>query len=129
MQARSTPADRASENNIDCMDHSIPPKKSGTPYRKPETYDPGHLLNMLLRKLDLKNDAALGIELEIRPPLLSKIRNRRVPISAAVLIRMHEVSGLTIGELRALMGDRRQQFRITNVPYQSTENSTSQRRA
>ena len=92
-------------------------------YRKPVTYDPSHLLNVLLRKLDVKNDAALGIELEIGPPLLSKIRNRRAPISAGVLIRMHEVSGLSIQELRRLMGDRRQQFRISNAPYQ--EKSTS----
>ncbi|AMO94019.1 hypothetical protein CFter6_1307 [Collimonas fungivorans] len=34
-----------------------------------------------------------------------------------MLIRMHEVSGLSIGELRALMGDRRQKFRISDKHF------------
>lgn len=81
----------------------------------PVDYNPDNLLNALIEKLELKNDAALARLLEIAPPLLSKIRHRRLPIGAALLIRMHEVSGLPVRELRNLMGDRRQKYRISLV--------------
>jgi hypothetical protein len=76
-------------------------------------YDPNHLLDHLIKTLGLKNDAALSRALEIAPPVISKIRHRRLPIGASLLIRMHEVSDLTIKELRLLMGDRREKFRMS----------------
>lgn len=80
-------------------------------------YDPNRLLNTLIVQLNLKNDAALARELDVAPPVLSKIRHRRVPVGAATLIRMHEASGLTIRALRDLMGDRRDRYRVsTNAP-------------
>jgi hypothetical protein len=81
------------------------------------TYDPNHLLDSLIDKLHLKNDAALSRALEVAPPVISKIRHRRLPVGASLLIRMHEVSDLTIAELRALMGDRRQKFRISDQQF------------
>src|SRR3546814_15048298 len=55
-------------------------------------YDPNHLLDSLIEKLHLKNDAALSRVLEVAPPVISKIRHRRLPVGASLLIRMHEVS-------------------------------------
>jgi plasmid maintenance system antidote protein VapI len=81
----------------------------------PVAYNPDNLLNALIERLELKKDAALARLLEIAPPLLSKIRHRRLPVGAALLIRMHEVSGLPVRELRNLMGDRRQKYRISLV--------------
>lgn len=78
-------------------------------------YDPDRLLNTLLDRLSLKNDAALSRALEVAPPVISKIRHKRLPVGASMLIRMHEVSDLSIRELRALLGDRRQKFRISAV--------------
>nr|WP_246542285.1 hypothetical protein [Collimonas antrihumi] len=75
------------------------------------TYDPNHLLNTLVNTLRLKNDAELSRVLEIAPPVISKIRHHSMPVGASMLIRMHEISNLSIRELRALMGDRRQTFR------------------
>lgn len=75
-------------------------------------YDPDSLLDTIIRQLQLKNDAALSRILEVAPPVISKIRHRRLPIGASLLIRMHEVSDLSIKDLRALMGDRRAKFRI-----------------
>lgn len=72
--------------------------------------DSHHLLDFLIQKLELKNDAALSRALEVAPPVISKIRCRRMSVSASLLIRMHEVTELTIGELRTLMGDRRAKF-------------------
>ena len=80
-------------------------------------YDPDQLLASLIGKLNLKNDAALSRALEVSPPVISKIRHRRLPVTASLLIRMHEVSALTISELRHLMGDRRGKFRISDKHF------------
>jgi len=80
-------------------------------------YDPDNLLASLIGKLQLKNDAALSRALEVSPPVISKIRHRRLPVTASVLIRMHEVSELSIKELRELMGDRRNKFRISEKQF------------
>jgi plasmid maintenance system antidote protein VapI len=80
-------------------------------------YDPDQLLASLIGRLNLKNDAALSRALEVSPPVISKIRHRRLPVTASLLIRMHEVSTLSIAELRQLMGDRRGKFRISDKHF------------
>ena len=80
-----------------------------------ENYDPDHLLNILLAKMQLKNDAALSRILEVAPPIISKIRHRRLPVGASLLIRMHEVTGMSIRDLRDLMGDRRSKYRLSDA--------------
>src|SRR3954471_12190407 len=82
-----------------------------------ESYNPNHLLDILIEKLNLKNDAALSRALEVAPPVISKIRHRRLPVGAPLLIRMHEVCGLSIGDLRELLGDRRGKFRISDKQF------------
>ena len=67
------------------------------------TYDPNQVLDAIIEKLQLKNDAALSRALEVAPPVISKIRHRTLPIGATILLRMHEVSDFSIRELRALM--------------------------
>ncbi|MBI1890379.1 MAG: hypothetical protein HYS18_07030 [Burkholderiales bacterium] len=62
-----------------------------------------------------QNDAALSRKLEVAPPVISKIRHRRLPIGASLLIRMHEVTGMSIRELRDLMGDRRTKYRLSDA--------------
>jgi hypothetical protein len=84
-------------------------------------YDPNNLLDSLIEKLHLKNDAALSRALEVAPPVISKIRHRRLPVGASLLIRMHEVSDLTIRDLRILMGDRRDKFRISDKQFKPKE--------
>jgi hypothetical protein len=78
-------------------------------------YNPDHLLDAMIEKLQLKNDAALSRALEVAPPVISKIRHRRLPVGASILIRMHEVSDLTVTELRELLGDRRTKYRLSSV--------------
>lgn len=80
-------------------------------------YDPDRLLASLTENLSLKNDAALSRALEVSAPVISKIRHRRLPVSASLLIRMHEVSKLSIRDLRLLMGDRRNKFRISEKHF------------
>jgi hypothetical protein len=80
-----------------------------------ETYNPNHLLDTLREKMKLKNDAALSRALEVAPPVISKIRHRTLPVGASLLIRMHEVTQMSIRELRDLMGDRRTKYRLSDA--------------
>ena len=75
-------------------------------------YDPNNLLDTLIKTLGIKNDAALSRALEVAPPVISKIRHKILPAGPSLLIRMHEESGLSIREIRNLMGDRREKFRM-----------------
>ena len=68
------------------------------------SYDPNKVLDAIIERLNLKNDAALSRALEVAPPVISKIRHRTLPIGATILLRMHEVSEFSIRELKALMG-------------------------
>ncbi len=79
------------------------------------SYDPSRLLDTLRERMQLKNDAALSRALEVAPPVISKIRHRALPVGASMLIRMHEVTDLSIRELRDLMGDRRDKYRISDI--------------
>jgi hypothetical protein len=75
-------------------------------------YNPNQLLNIVRANLRVKNDAALSRRLEVGPPVISKVRHGRLPVGAALLIRIHEVTGLGIDELRGMLGDRRAKYRI-----------------
>jgi hypothetical protein len=75
-----------------------------------KSYNPNNLLDVLMEKMKLKNDAALSRALAVAPPVISKIRHRRLPVGASLLIRMHEVTQMSIKELRDLMGDRRENY-------------------
>lgn len=92
-----------------------------TPLPDEPSYDPNNLLDRLIAKLNLKNDAALARSLEVAAPVISKIRHRRLPVGASMLIRMHEISDISIADLRELMGDRRIKFRISPEQFKPRE--------
>lgn len=85
------------------------------------TYDPNRLFDSVIEHMHLASDAALARALEVTPPVISKMRHRRIPIGASILIRLHEESGLNIKELRELMGDRRKRVRISEESDDSEE--------
>jgi hypothetical protein len=91
-----------------------------------ESYNPNHLLDILLGKMQLKNDAALSRMLEVAPPVISKIRHHRLPVGASLLIRMHEVTGMSIRDLRDLMGDRRTKYRLSDAQGRPKPNPEQQ---
>lgn len=94
-----------------------------------EAYNPNHLLDTLIDKLHLKNDAALCRALEVAPPVISKIRHRRLPVGASMLIRMHEVSAMSVRELRDLMGDRRTKYRLSYAQGKPKQSASAQEAA
>jgi hypothetical protein len=73
-------------------------------------YDPNHLLDAHCERLKRKRDSQLSRSLDVGDPLISKIRQRHADFSATLLIRMQEVCGIEISNLRNLMGDRRPKF-------------------
>lgn len=75
------------------------------------SYDPNRLLDALKDLLKLDSDVALSRVLDVPPPLISQIRHRGYPVGPSILIRMHDVSMLSVRELREIMGDRRKQVR------------------
>lgn len=78
-------------------------------------YAPANLLDAIIEHLGIRNDAALSRRLEIAPPAISKIRHKKMPIGANLLIRIHEETGWTIKEIRQKMGDNRDKFRVPDV--------------
>lgn len=101
------------QENINGQESISPTKQSLRPVHSMH-FKPCNLLDALIKHLDLKNDAALSRALELAAPLISKLRNDGLPVSAFVLIRMHEVSGLSVSELRRLMGDHRKKFGVSD---------------
>lgn len=87
-------------------------------------FQPDKLLDELISHMGLRNDAALSRMLELSAPTISKIRHRALPVSAAVLLQMHEVSGITIRDLRALMGDHRRRFGISDGEQWTSDDIT-----
>ncbi|AMP05240.1 hypothetical protein [Collimonas pratensis] len=59
------------------------------------------MLDAVMAKLELKNDAALSRRLEVAPPVISKIRHGRLRVGASILISLHETSDFSIAELKS----------------------------
>lgn len=65
--------------------------------------DPNPLLDLVKKELRLKNDAALCRTLKCAPPMLSKIRKRKLPVSDWLLISMHEETDISIRDLKSFV--------------------------
>lgn len=87
-------------------------------------FDPNQLFDSLLKRMQLKNDAALSRKLHVAPPVISKIRSRKLPLGASLLIRIHEETSLSIEELRSMMGDRRSKFRFSAISFKPRQQET-----
>lgn len=75
-------------------------------------YDAAGLLDQLRARLGVASDAQLARRLDVRAPIISKIRHRRQAVTAAFLVRTHEETGIEVGELRRMLGDRRRGWRL-----------------
>lgn len=67
-------------------------------------YNPDRLLDAVISTLRLKNDAALSRTLGVAPPMLSKVRHRRLAIAAGLMIQIHDATRMSIDDIRLLMG-------------------------
>jgi hypothetical protein len=71
-------------------------------------YNPTRLLDTLMQLLGARNDRQLAMRLDVNPSQICKVRKRRLSVAPALLISMHEETGLTLRQLGALMGDYRE---------------------
>lgn len=63
-----------------------------------------HMLDLVLEQQKLKNDAALARVLQVAPPIISKARNEIQPLGSSLLVKLHEFTGMTTAEIKALAG-------------------------
>ena len=81
---------------------------------RPADPAPSHcLLDDVMARHQIRNDAELSRCLQLAPSSISKIRRRRVPVSDGVLLRVHDAFDIPIAELKRLQArqaqlDRRQ---------------------
>jgi len=61
------------------------------------------LLDHVISVMRLKNDAALARMLEVAPPVISKVRHYRLPVGSTLILSIHEATGLSIREIKALI--------------------------
>lgn len=64
----------------------------------------GAMLDILMENLNVTSDAALSRKLMVPPPVISKLRNNKIGFSAGLLVRIHDVTGLSINSVRAMLG-------------------------
>jgi hypothetical protein len=74
-------------------------------------YDPNALLNTIIHRLGLKDDNALSRKIGLALSLIRNIRAGRTPITATVMMSLHQATGIAIADLCRLAGDRRARFR------------------
>lgn len=77
-----------------------------------QAYDPEHFVDSILDRLGLDTDTALAQALQVAPSVIEDIRCMRKPVDAAMLIWIHELTGVDIGGLRNILGDRRGELRF-----------------
>lgn len=76
-----------------------------TPYNVP-----AHALLDHLRELQgFTTDAQLAAALEVAPPVISKMRYRKLPVGPTILIKMHENYGVSFKTMRELLAQAKEQ--------------------
>jgi hypothetical protein len=80
-------------------DDSVPRAKGA-----PVALDVANLFDQMQRFLKLRNDAGLASMLRVSPSVISRTRSRHIRMTASLLLRLHEVSGVSIQELRGMLG-------------------------
>lgn len=62
-----------------------------------------NLLDHVIKSASLKNDAGLARLLEVAPPVISKIRHKRLPVGATLAVSITEVTNLSIADITAIL--------------------------
>jgi hypothetical protein len=84
-------------------------------------YMPSRVFDLICKQYELKTDKQLAQLLGIGSPQTCRVRHRLQPLSGELLIRIHEVTGLQIQELKVLMGDRRGRHRPSRAKLHCVE--------
>ena len=60
------------------------------------------LLDAVMRKIGVKNDAGLSRALDVAPPVISKIRHAKLPVGATLLLTMHLLTDVAVRDLMVM---------------------------
>ncbi|WP_211474804.1 hypothetical protein [Collimonas humicola] len=71
---------------------------------KSQKHTVAYMLDVVLQEQNLKNDAALAREIQVAPPTISKVRNEVQPLGSSLLVKLHELTGKSTKEIKALAG-------------------------
>jgi len=74
--------------------------------------NPNMFLDALKARLNIKKDVTLSSLLGIEPSRIGKIRSNGRPISAKLLVRMHESTNISLDELKEMFNQPRTRARI-----------------
>lgn len=81
-------------------------------------YDPDKLFAALAQQMKINTDRKLARTLELSAGLIAGLRAGRIALTATMYLQLQEKSGLPVGALQALAGDRRRRLRPTgSTPY------------
>lgn len=61
------------------------------------------LFTEVMQKHGGKNDAWLSFFLHVAPPVISKMRNGKLPMGPSMMLRLHEIGGLDIAHIRKMV--------------------------
>lgn len=78
-------------------------------------YDPNRFLDVLAKKLGVTSDKGLSRKLQVARHVIHGIRAGCLPIGASILLAISEATGITLSELRRLLGDRRSTIRPSAI--------------
>jgi len=56
------------------------------------------------RMVGAKNDNSLSRMLGVAPPVISKVKHGKLPIGAALIVSLHEETGMSTKEIKARLG-------------------------
>jgi len=71
-----------------------------------EAYDPKALIAHVKKALGIKKDSDLVKLVGFNASAISKVRHKRKLLSAELLLAFHDLTGLSVQEMRWVMGDR-----------------------
>lgn len=59
------------------------------------------LLDLASEMLKAKNDAQLSRALDGNAPSISKIRHGRLPVGASMVVKIHEMTGMAVADIKS----------------------------
>jgi plasmid maintenance system antidote protein VapI len=73
-------------------------------------YTPGHYLDLIVERLGLRNDAQMSRKMGIGRLVINRIRHRKTPITADFMMLVHDLTGISIGDQRYMLGLPRRMY-------------------
>lgn len=68
-------------------------------------YNPVPVISAALKISGLFSIDKLCIAMDIDPAIMSKLRHKKIPLNHNHLLKFHEFTGISVRELRNMMGD------------------------